>query len=323
MNVKSLSLTLLLAIIPAFLIGEDLDANKATHRETGVLDIDFGTLTAMCMSPDGTLLASDAKDKVIKIISSDGKVDRELKVEFGPEAIDVGADGMIYCGGQGELAVLDKDGKVLKSAKIPQDAASATGRQGNRRPSSRGIRVSGIAISDKDVFVTFGSGWSLRSKAKLYRFDKDLKNPLKLAEGLRGCCQRCDISVRDGYLYVAENSAHRVVKYDRDGAVLDKWGTRSRDDIKGFGSCCNPMNICFAAEKGVIYTSESGIARVKKHSLDGKFIELIGYVGTERFERASHQAASCSNIAIAASQDGKRVYVMDYTRNKIRLLEQK
>lgn len=321
MNAKSLSLILLLVIAPVFAGAADLDADKATHKETAVLDIEFGTLTAICMSPDGELLASDAESKVIKVISSDHKVEKEFKLSFGPEAIDVGADGLIYCGGQGELAVLDRKGKVLRSANIPKDAASETSRKGGRRSASRGIRVSGIAVSDKDVFVTFGSGWSLRSKAKLYRFDKDLKNPVMLAEGLRGCCQRCDISVRNGYLYVAENAAHRVVKYDRDGGVVGKWGTKSRDDIKGFGSCCNPMNICFAGKNGVIYTSESGMARVKKHSLDGKFIELVGYVGTKRFERASHQAASCSNIAIAASQDGKSVYVMDYTANRIRLLE--
>ncbi len=122
--------------------------------------------------------------------------------------------------------------------------------------------MSGIAVSDQDVFVAFGSGWSTGSKSKLYRFDTQLQNPVLLAEGLRGCCQRCDIIARDGVLYLAENSAHRVVSYNRDGEVLDKWGERSRTDLEGFGACCNPMNVCFDAE-GVLYTSGSGLGRIK------------------------------------------------------------
>jgi len=183
-------------------------------------------------------------------------------------------------------------------------------------------RVSGIAASDTDVFVAFGTGWSTGSKSKLFRLDRELENPKLLAEGLRGCCQRCDIATRNGTLYLAENAVHRVVQYDREGKVLGKWGQRSRTSLEGFGACCNPMNLCFGAD-GTLYTSESGVGRVKRYTADGKFIGLVGYVGTTRFSRASGLAASCSNIAIAVTPDGSRVYVMDYKARKIRVLEKK
>ena len=35
------------------------------------------------------------------------------------------------------------------------------------------------------VFVAFGSGGGTGSKSKLYRYDRDLKDPVLLAEGLR------------------------------------------------------------------------------------------------------------------------------------------
>lgn len=182
--------------------------------------------------------------------------------------------------------------------------------------------VSGIAVTDNDVFVAFGSGWSMGSKSKLFRFDRDLENPQVLAEGLRGCCQRCDAVARDGILYLAENAVHRVVAYDRQGEVLDKWGQRSRTAIEGFGSCCNPMNLCFDAH-GVLYTAESGTARVKRYSLDGEYLGLVGYVGTHRFTRTGGVASSCSNISIAVTPDGSRVYVMDIKNKLIRVLQKK
>jgi sugar lactone lactonase YvrE len=160
------------------------------------------------------------------------------------------------------------------------------------------------------------------SKSKLFRFDRDLKNPKLLAEGLRGCCQRCDIVQRDGVLYLAENSVHRVVRMERDGQVLGQWGERSRTDLSGFGSCCNPMNLCFDAD-GVLYTAESGLGRVKRYTSDGKFLGLAGYIGVERFTNAGRLAASCSNIAIAVTPDGTRVYVMDVKNNLIRVLQKK
>ena len=95
-------------------------------------------------------------------------------------------------------------------------------------------------------------------------------------------------------------------------------GESSRTDIKGFGSCCNPMNLCFD-RKGVLYTSKSGMGRVKRYTVDGTYLGLVGYVGTQRFSRAGQTAEACSNIAIAITSDEKRVYVMDFSGKIIRV----
>ena len=143
-----------------------------------------------------------------------------------------------------------------------------------------------------------------------------------LAEGLRGCCQRCDIVAGGGVVYVAENAAHRVVLYDREGKTVGKWGQKSRNDLEGFGSCCNPMNLWLDSH-GVLYTAESGLGRVKRYTTDGKFLGLVGYVGVERFQSASQLAASCSNLAIAVTPSGDRVYLVDFKNNRIRVLQKK
>jgi sugar lactone lactonase YvrE len=82
------------------------------------------------------------------------------------------------------------------------------------------------------------------------------------------------------------------------------------------------MNLCLDAG-GTLYTAESGPGRVKRYTPGGEFLGLVGYLGVTRFSRASGLAASCSNMAIAVTPDGKRVYVMDYKNKRIRVLREK
>jgi hypothetical protein len=299
---------------------EDIAPETATHTEVEPLPVEFGELTAFRLRGDGSLLACDAKSKEIKIIHANGDHCGSMPLDFSPEALGLGQDGLIYCGGEGQLAVLDSEGAVVHAGQTPDDAETPLAQR--RRGRARPVRVSGIAVSQRDVFVAFGSGWSTGSKSKLYRLDLQLENPLLLMEGLRGCCQRCDILFRDGVLYLAENSAHRVVLCDRTGAVLNKWGERQRDGLAGFSACCNPMNIDFDQD-GILYTSESGLGRVKRYTKDGQFVDLAGYVGTERFQRGSGLAASCSNMALAVTPDASRIYVMDYREGRIRVMQRK
>ena len=298
----------------------DPGAESATHVEIDPLEVKFQRLSTLCLHTNGTLLAGDEQARQIKVIDPSGNQVATIELEFAPESIDVADDGTIYCGGQGHVAMLEEAGKVLKTATIPEEKETPGPDKEPPKRRNRPQRVSGIAVSDNDVFVAYGSTWSLRSTSNLYRFDRQLSDPKRIAEDLRGCCQRCDIVARDGVVYIAENTRHRVVITDREGKQQGKWGQRSRSGPEGFAACCNPMNLCFDAE-GVLYTSESGSGRVKRYTTDGKMLSLVGYVATQRFERAGHLASSCSNIAIAVTPDGNRVYVMDYKNNLVRVLQ--
>lgn len=291
-----------------------------THHEVQMLDVSFRRITAMAMDRQGRLLASDGDARQIKVIDprGRGRVLNTFPLPFGPEALDVGSNGAIYCGGHGKIVHLSPAGKVLAIVDTPHNVASQL--RTRRRTSGKGNKVSGLAVSDRYVFAAFGSGWSVGAKSKLFRFDLDLSHPKLLASGLRTCCQRCDLQVHDGLLYMAENGAHRVVVIDADGNVLKKWGAKSRTDPAGFGSCCNPMNLFFG-DDGTLYTAESGLGRVKKYTVDGKFLGVVGTVGVSRFNRASAQAAACSNIAIACPPNGDRIYVMDFEDGRIRVLQ--
>ena len=296
----------------------------ASHVEIDPLPVKFEQLSSICLHTSGNLLACDVKAAQIKVIRPDGTVAATLRPGFGPEAIDVATDGTIYCGGQGRLARLDLSGKVLVSVEGPEDLVPSDKdtdeSEPQRRPPRR--RVSGITVTNKDVFVAIGSGRSTRALSNLYRLDRNLANPKLLLARLRGCCQRCDVTSREGKVYLAENAAYRVLGIDREGKVLGKWGHRDRKNIEGFGSCCNPMNLAFDAA-GILYTAESGLGRVKRYTTDGEFLGLVGSVGVDRFNRASSLAAACSNIAIAVTPDARLIYVMDFKNNQIRVLKKK
>ncbi|HUT57979.1 MAG TPA: hypothetical protein VNA25_09045 [Phycisphaerae bacterium] len=283
----------------------------ATHSETRTIgeanSLRFKSLSTFCLDANENLLACDSGASDIKVVSPDGKVQGVWKLDFKPYAIHHCPDSTVYVGGKGVLATLDRAGKVVRKVEA---------KDGNFPDQ----KVSGLTVTDKHVFAAFGRGWSTRSQSDLYRFDLDFSNPKAIAKDLRACCQRCDLVSRNGFVYVAENSRRRVVKYDSEGKLIASWGRASRTDVEGFGSCCNPMNLCFGAD-GSLYTSESGLGRVKRYTPDGKFLGVVGCVGTARFSRAGGLAASCSNIAIAVSKDGRRVYVQDVQKNLIRVLE--
>ena len=289
---------------------DEKEPPKATHEEVKSIGLTpetrFEKLSTLCLNGQGNLLAGDAAKKQIKVISPAGKLLATWPLPLAPVAVHRCQDGTIYVADVGKVAKLDKAGKVLKVVEV--------GAAGPRR-----AKPSGIAATKKDVFVGFGSGWSLRSRSVIVRFDRDLGRAKTIAQGLRGCCQRLDLVAKDGVLYVAENARHRVVRFDRDGEVLSTWGRRHRTNVAEFGSCCNPMNLCFGPG-GVLYTAESGLGRVKRYTPEGKFLGLVGYVGVTRFTRAGRIAASCSNIAIAVNKDGSRVFVQDLKKNIIRVL---
>lgn len=300
------------AVLAATHLAGAADPN-GTHAEVEVIGRSeatrFGRLSTLCLTADGRLLAGDSKTKEIKVFSPEGEVVARWRPGFAPQAIHVHTDGVVYVAGHGKVAKLDAKGKVIKTV---------TAKDGGFPLS----KASGITATDKDLFVSFGSGRSLGAKAVLVRFDLDLGNAKTIATGLRGCCRRLDLVAKDGVVYVAENARHRIVKYDRDGKVLATWGKRDRKKVEGFGSCCNPMNLCFGPD-GSLYTAESGLGRIKRYKPDGTYLDLVGYADVTRFVRAGRLAASCSNIAIAVTKDAATVYVQDVKANVIRVLRRR
>jgi hypothetical protein len=74
---------------------------------------------------------------------------------------------------------------------------------------------------------------------------------------------------------------------------------------------------------GVYFAAESGVGRVKKYATDGKFLGLVGYVDTTKFDGGSALAAQSCYIPIEVNRDASRIYVMDVRAHIIRVLAAK
>lgn len=171
-------------------------------------------------------------------------------------------------------------------------------------------RIHGVAVGKNEVYVATamakGYGYAV------WRMTKDFQDAKQIISGLSGCCGQIDVQCRGEQLFVAENSRHRVVSYDREGKRLEAWGKRDRDgEGGGFGGCCNPMNLCFLSGGDVVTSESEGL--VKRFSPAGDFLGLIG---------KAKVSGGCKNVAVAASADGRRIYFYDLQGSKIIILTQ-
>lgn len=149
--------------------------------------------------------------------------------------------------------------------------------------------------------MTTGYGFAV------WKMTRDGKDGKQVVDGLSGCCGQLDIQAKGADLFVAENSRHRVLKFDAEGKKLAQFGSRARGgDGDGFGGCCNPMNLCFASN-GDIFTAESE-GKVKCFTPEGKFVSTLAAVRV---------SGGCKNVAVATTKARDRVFFLDLNGSKI------
>ncbi len=169
-------------------------------------------------------------------------------------------------------------------------------------------RATGIAVGKNDVFVSLpsleGFGYAV------YRLDRNLENAKLIKDDLGGCCGQLDIQTDGTDLLVAENTAFRVGRYDRDGKDISGFGERKKDGNDGWGSCCNPMNIrCL--ENGEILTAESSIGDIKRYSKSG---EYLGKIGNAKI------SGGCKHVAVHFDTKRDWYYLMNEGLDNITVL---
>jgi hypothetical protein len=174
---------------------------------------------------------------------------------------------------------------------------------------ARKLGVASISAVGDTVFVacpsSVGYGYSV------WKIDDQFKAGEEIVADLSGCCGQMDVQANDQGIYVAENSKHRVVCFNYEGDEVTHWGESDRDGYRGFGSCCNPMNVAFGPESSV-YTAESGTGRIKQYSAKGELLQVVG---------TADLVPGCKKVSIGATSDGSRVFMLDITRNHIVMME--
>jgi len=325
---------------------------KPATDEVAVIQVgngrQIGALKNFCLDKQGNILACYAPTggpprsgrpddgPGIRVYSPDGQLVKTLPLEIRPGAVCVVNDGSIFVAGDGKLLKLDSDGKVLASAASPVADKPVVltkemedGLVQNAQLTKRSVdevrkdtlsylenrrrEVNGLAATDQDVFMTVGAPGEYTYQ--VYRFDQALQNPKLVVEKLRGCCSTMDVQAHDGKLFVAHNARHTVEVRDRDGAELSKFGTKGAIKASDFGGCCEPK--CLRVlPGGEVLTAESGPPTcIKRFSSTGEFIEVVAVVDGAK--------GDCVRVTVAASPDGSRYYMLDTTKDIIRVFSRK
>lgn len=242
-------------------------------------------LTNYCLDTHDNILACDGRKNVIRLISPEDKLLADWTLDFSPQAIECSNDGNVVVAGAGQIAVLDQKGNTIRTATIPGKSAS------------------GVGVSGDDIFVAVRE----EMRYNVYRLNSQLSESKQIISGLRGCCSQMDITAKNGVVYIAANCLFKVIKYDREGKEINRFGEKGRVGDQYFKGCCEPKNV-FVDDQGNIYTSESGSRSVKKFSSEGTFLGLVGRL-------AGH--SGCVRMSVAVSRDGSCVYILDTTKNRI------
>ena len=275
-----------------------LPAIAATHKQgadvADTLETRASKLANFCLTPNGDVLACDESDKIVRLISTKNQLKAAYNVPFNPQSVVALPGGGCVVAGPNKVAILGGDGKITKSADLPN--------------SGRYSRSPSVTVMGDDIFVCARASMAF----SVYRLDKNLGGCTEIIKGLRGCCGCMDIASNGKELFVAENARHHVMRFDREGKKLGEFGKRDPESVEGFGGCCEPKNICFDAE-GNIYTSESDTFRVKRFDSSGK-CAVIGVVKSPN--------VGCLQVTIAVGKDGT-VYFCDNGANIIRTLVKK
>lgn len=169
------------------------------------------------------------------------------------------------------------------------------------------MTVASISATDEAVFIAtrapLGYGYDV------WRTTTEFADAEKIVTGLSGCCGQMDVQANADGVFVAENSRKRVRRFDAAGKTICDWG-KSSEGVEGFGSCCNPMNLAFGAD-GSVYTAEDTTGRIKRYSVDGKLLSVVG---------AADVVPGCKKTSIGVDSTGDRVYALDITRNTVAVL---
>jgi len=303
---------------------------KPSSAEVGLIQIGDskkpGTLKNFCLNAEGNILACFGAG--IRVYSPKGELLKTLPLEIKPGAICVAKDGSIFVAGDGQLLKLDATGKVLASAaspvaKVPvaitkeiEEMLKQSGRpikeEKERMMTSLEQRrkdATGLAVTTEDVFMAVPTPNEFTYQ--VYRFDHALENPKLVVEKLRGCCGQMDVQAHDGTLWIPHNARHQVESRDREGKELSKFGKSGKVKANDFGGCCEPK--CMRVlPNGDILASESGPPTcIKRFSASGKFIDVVAVVANAK--------GDCVRVTVEVSPDGKSYYLLDTTRDAIRV----
>lgn len=279
-----------------------VDPALIKYRELDPIVPVISNLTAIALVPEnwvyeGSKLIAVGGEGYVQFLPAKVKLD----VEGTPTCLASGEDGFLYAGFSDHIKVFDSksDWKHVRW-EVPSEKAYLTS----------------IAVDDWYVYVADAGS------RRIWRYKKAGGEPLEIGEknwttGVRGFfipSPFFDIAISraDGSLWAVNPGHHALENYRPDGMPLSVWEA-SGMTINGFSGCCNPSHFALLPDGGFI-TAEKGLPRVKIHNVDGSLRCVVAV--PDQFEDG------VTGLDVAVGENG-RIYVLDPTRNQVRVFEEK
>jgi hypothetical protein len=293
-----------------------------------------GQLKNYCIARDGNILACFGQE--LRVYSPEGKLLKSFPTEIKGGAITVADNGNLLIAGDGKVLKLSPEGKVLASADSPvasepvkinketEEMVREMAKQNNQSfeqemermktaLEKRRSEVTGLAATGEDVFMAVPSPTDF--SFRVYRFTQALEDPKLVIEKLRGCCGQMDVQAHEGNMWIPHNARHAIESFDREGRQVTKFGKSGKVKASDFGGCCEPKCIRVLPD-GDILAAESGPPTcIKRFSADGKFKEVVALVEDTK--------GDCVRVTVAMSPDATKYYMLDTTRDAIRVFAAK
>ena len=333
------------------IIFEDLN-RVTTHEATGTISIPQGDeklpIHSFCLDKKGRLLATCGGTRIsirrqrqedgsykaevvekddpgmVKVLDADGKLLDTWKLDFQPRAINVAPDGKIYVAGDGRIAKLDENGKVLNVSDAPNVAELGPmpkipelkeEKLTDEEKAAKEEKLKKLREKQREVSTKLRENYKQRKDAT----DEDEK--VKLAEEREKLTKQY-AQLRDQYqmlTYSAREAAARsyqaamqkryipgiavsdkdifVAGYPAKGHGFAVWRTdldfsNPKLVVEGLRGCCRQLDI--QCKDGKLWVAENSKKRVTCYDREGK--QLVQFGTNERKDKTSgYGFGSCCN----------------------------
>jgi len=365
---KHLSLIVAVALAVGGCAPTPRDPAEPTHAQTGTIAIPMGdqklAIHTFCVDKKGSLLAACGGERMtyvktdsgyetkmvaepscIRVISPEGKEIATWPLEITPQAVNVAADGSIYCAGQGRMCKLSPEGKVLLTVDSPQCAElgplpsgeAPTGKELNpEEAKAKQERIEAIKAQQKEIQKKLGElhkqrrNKDLDEKAKAdvaAEYDTVIKGYQALYTELRALtttAKKLAMLERSAALRKRKVTAIAITGADvfvacpaTEGYGYDVWRTTAdlknpKKIVTGLRGCCGQMDI--QASKGKLIVAENGRFRVACYDREGKQLATWG-----KGDRKSAEGfGSCCNPMNARIGPDGNIYTSESNVGRIK-----
>lgn len=285
---------------------EKTDPKHLLYKAAGAFETGFGHVKRLTTAVGGVVLV--AGDQSVKLLSSSGTLQSEIKLELPPRCLHVaGADELLI--GLGKFfGVYDFRGKLkLRSPQLGHETF-----------------ITAIGVHDQTVYLADAGNREVlmcdrRTGEITGRFGKKDEPPG--APGFVVPSPYFDLVVGRERLHIVNTGRLRVESYTFDGRFESSWGGAGMA-IDRFCGCCNPVYLALTSDGGFI-TSEKGLARVNLYSASGSFTGAVAGPETlvDDKELAKRACADCrlGGGFDVAQDEGGRIFALDPFRKTVRI----